>query len=506
MDPDTPTVADAAPGGSTEASLHTLIARCGLQARPAFETSCLDTYVDTHDGRLRRRGCRLFHRAGLNRWYLEMAGEPTADQPGLEDRPPSRGPVGKRIRRLVKGRRLIPFLTLSRRERVFRSPIAPEGWSLRVRETVFRDPQELRTASPPRHITLDGSPDPGLVSILADLLPAADAAPGPEDPFEDGLSALGIPLPGAHPEPDTELSPDDTVAAALEKILRRQAFALRASTRGAVYDLDPEYVHQLRVACRRGRAALRIFGTVLSGPEAGRWRSELSRFGRQLGRVRDLDVLSKGVRRRLEGTTVPAEAAERILEAIETDRREAQEEAARALISPEFETLVRSLQKPVPAPEEPGSPEEPLSLAAAAPRLLARALDRFGKLQKRRGKKMDDTRMHRLRIRIKRLRYVLEFLKPALDPAASSSIKYLVGLQTCLGQFNDARVAEVHVRALIRTRLESGDLDADDVLALGILIQAQQAKMERKRGRFRKLWKRFPEEMDRLRSLTGARP
>ena len=60
---------------------------------------------------------------------------------------------------------------------------------------------------------------------------------------------------------------------------------------GAVASDDPEYIHQMRVATRRLRAALRLFAPVLPEHFAESLRTPLSVLMKQLGLARDLDVL-----------------------------------------------------------------------------------------------------------------------------------------------------------------------------------------------------------------------
>ena len=48
--------------------------------------------------------------------------------------------------------------------------------------------------------------------------------------------------------------------------------------------------------------------------------------------------------------------------------------------------------------------------------------------------------LHRTRIQIKRLRYVLEYFSPLLAKAAHKRIKRLTSLQNALGELNDAVV------------------------------------------------------------------
>jgi len=66
--------------------------------------------------------------------------------------------------------------------------------------------------------------------------------------------------------------------------------ALLAEVEGVRKGEDVEYVHRMRVASRRLRSALRIFGECFKGKQAKRWRKAVRRITASLGEARDLDV------------------------------------------------------------------------------------------------------------------------------------------------------------------------------------------------------------------------
>src|SRR6266699_3130798 len=103
---------------------------------------------------------------------------------------------------------------------------------------------------------------------------------------------------------------------------------------GAREGEDPLHVHQMRVATRRMRAALRLFADVQPA-EAGGLNDELNWIAGQLGAARDLDVQVRRLREAaaelgLSEVLVPYGAW------LEEQRRRAQAELARAIESPRF--------------------------------------------------------------------------------------------------------------------------------------------------------------------------
>ena len=104
----------------------------------------------------------------------------------------------------------------------------------------------------------------------------------------------------------------------------------------------------------------------------------------------------------------------------------------------------------------------------AAARVLRRRMAQV----RRRGDRLDagspDSELHALRIRVKRLRYALEFLAPLYPKAAARLLPRLVELQDGLGRRQDAVIAARQLRELAGadqgfpqgTRLALGELAA----------------------------------------------
>ncbi len=88
-------------------------------------------------------------------------------------------------------------------------------------------------------------------------------------------------------------SPDDAFIVFAHAILRREAASLAANQPQPERAPTPDEIHRLRVAARRLRVALRLFGRMLPSKEAARFGAELRWFARSLGDVRDLDVYSE---------------------------------------------------------------------------------------------------------------------------------------------------------------------------------------------------------------------
>ncbi|MEO8153686.1 MAG: CHAD domain-containing protein [Rhizobacter sp.] len=207
---------------------------------------------------------------------------------------------------------------------------------------------------------------------------------------------------------------------------------------------DPELVHRLRVGLRRMRTALREltnFGPAFDPT----WEEVLRETFQALGTHRDVE------------TVIPAMVKEMNAAGIRYSA-----ESKLPIVTRSSQAIVRDVdfQRTVfaivsychlTADSMANGEPRPKSLRARLARqlealhaALARDAVRFSKLS--------PARQHRVRKRLKRLRYLAEFATPVFDPARVS--KYLESwgkAQDALGEHNDHRIAQAFVRADKRT-------------------------------------------------------
>ncbi len=97
--------------------------------------------------------------------------------------------------------------------------------------------------------------------------------------------------------------------------------------------------------------------------------------------------------------------------------------------------------------------------------------------------------LHRLRVRVKRLRYALETLRGPDEKAMSKLLRRLVRLQDVLGDYQDA----VTQGAWLRTHAETTLLAPGPLLGVGALMQLLSRRARRRRKRVPVAWQRFDE-------------
>ena len=220
--------------------------------------------------------------------------------------------------------------------------------------------------------------------------------------------------------------PGEVFAATLRNTLA-QLLPNAAEIAGGSAAAEP--LHQLRVAMRRLRTALRLIGDWCADPPAARalearWREP---FGR-LGVARDADVLAA-----LPGLPLPALPTSPAAE----DPGAIVREGAFSVLALDTMALAAGA---LPALEAP-TIDVARAVIARAWRQVAAGAARFAGAE--------HAEQHRTRRRLKRLRYATEFLRPLLP--ATPTTRALAAMRMALdalGEYNDVLVAEARCRTL----------------------------------------------------------
>jgi CHAD domain-containing protein len=271
-----------------------------------------------------------------------------------------------------------------------------------------------------------------------------------------------------------------TTGALASDVLRRQSQTFLDLAPGARSGHSPEAVHQMRVAARRMRAALRLFADVLPQPVAQHLNAELKWIASQLGQARDLDVQLKF----LDATAERLGLAQQLRPYrawLEQQRAQAQAALEDALRSPRFMALVHAF-------DELASWTSPndVPLLEDAPRRLRQAFKAVAKRARKLERHSPAADFHKVRIRAKRLRYAAEFFAPAYGEPAERLVKRLVKVQDVLGELQDGVVADEHIRQAIHAAADTWP--AETVLALGQVVQDNAERAKRLRRRFKKVY------------------
>ena len=282
----------------------------------------------------------------------------------------------------------------------------------------------------------------------------------------DGPGAVfgGPPAP-SHPA----LDPDERSDVACKRVLARLDAIMELNAPGVEADLDPECLHDFRVATRKARSLLREMRRVFPRSVTRRLRADLGWLGQCTGSVRDLDVhlmdFAPAVHH-AERETDGATAALR--EHLEASRTREYERLCRSLRSARYRRVRSAFRKFLDA-EPPARPRSENALVPIAALSAARTLKVYRSILaegRAIGDRSPPESLHDLRKSCKRLRYLLEFFRD-LHPAKAveRTIARLKRLQDNLGAFQDVQVQRAvleEFREHAVTALDAAAIDAID--------------------------------------------
>ena len=243
------------------------------------------------------------------------------------------------------------------------------------------------------------------------------------------------PVKARMPELDPALQPAAAWRVIAVQLLRQFA----ANLPGIAADQDPEYLHQARVALRRFRSAYALFKRGLPLPQY--LLEGLKELNAALGPARDWDVFCMETLPPILAAVPNKEALQHLAQLAAQARRESYAQLARDLQSPACGQVLLGLARRLAAPPRHFVAElGEIQLVDFAARNLRKRNRQVMALAE--NSNMGVAERHRLRIGVKRLRYVLDCfasLYPQRPVAAMS--KALGDLQDALGHLNDQAVA-----------------------------------------------------------------
>jgi inorganic triphosphatase YgiF len=247
---------------------------------------------------------------------------------------------------------------------------------------------------------------------------------------------------------------------AFQIIARNCLLHLRANEASVRAAAVADGIHQVRVAIRRLRSALTAFGDALPVDEAKQVSRSVRWIAQRCGNARDLDVFLADIVEPL-CARMPDETGVRTLRTLaESAREEAYAAIAAAIESKEYTDTLLTLEGWI----EGGRWREIADDRLDQPvREFARAvLKRLHRKLVNQGTDLaalDETGLHRLRIRAKKLRYAAEFFRSLFGKnSAKSYIAAVVAVQERLGTFNDSTVAKSIVADLAK---RASDIDTE---------------------------------------------
>lgn len=465
----------------------------GLVAGPAMHVDRV--YLDTLDWRLFRSGQVLVDETGAAR-TLVLQSRTTA-RSDLVVRASSRPRVASDLPGGLRDR-LAPVLEPRRLLEVGRE--RAEVWPLRMIDadgkTIARvDVEHVQCDDAGTIVRVQLRPVRGYDRITRQMRAAFDAQAdlsAADDPVVFAARALGT-EPGVEQGPGPlRLDRAGRSVDALAAVLKHQLDTLVASESGVRQQLDPELLHEFRIAVRRTRSIVRLARSHLSDDLAKIWESEWEWLATITSTPRDLDVLLEELAS--ARIHLPAESKrglDELDELIRAQRGSAQTTLVAALDGDRYGTLKRGWR--VGISELVATHHDATTTAELADELVARATRQL--LRRAEAMTVDAPveSVHDVRKRTKRLRYTLDLLESALDRrSARVYLRATKRLQDDLGAFQDNVVYHSRMAELI---VDSSSLTADALLVAQELMAGFDSRIAAARRALPTQIRRFVDEM-----------
>ena len=477
-------------------------------------------YLDTFDWRLYRSGWTLYATRNRSSRKLVLAtrrGEIVqsiagATPPAFARNLPS-GRLRDTIGDTIEPRRLLARARMKVHERIIRVLNADEKTVARLvlqTRALCKPGTESATAILPavaRVVPVKGytQEHQTLSTLLENELKLPNA---PECAFASAMQAAGLTPGGYRPKLAIALRPEMRGDDAVRIIHRSLLDTILVNVDGVRQNIDPEFLHEYRVAIRATRSALRQISGVFPENKVRHFSNEFKWLGAATSPLRDLDVyLLKMDEFREELPEDMGEQLGPLEKYLHVHHDKEHRQLVRTLGAKRYHALMDDWSMFL---GNPVSTETGTCQGAALP-VIELASDRIWRTYRRvwkRARAIDEKTpaeaLHALRIECKKLRYLLEFFNSLYPPDEMRVlIQTLKQLQTNLGDFNDCEVQRIKLRHIANDMHQHGLASADTLLAMGRLIDHLSQEQLEERRRFQARFDTFslPENRQRYRRL-----
>ena len=351
------------------------------------------------------------------------------------------------------------------------------------RESMPAAIRERWLSAPPELLAAAGSRPPGRAP---EPTTGTGTAPAPEATADENAGAT--PKSGSR---KLGIRAEDTMSEAAVKVLRVNFARLKTREAGTRRGVDPEELHDMRVAARRMGAAWQVFASAFKPGRTKKIRQRLEVITDRLGSARDLDVLSQGLDAyRLALGEESGANLDPLKSVWRNQRSVARDSLVRELDSGRYETFIKEMAEFLQTGAQSAStltvPTVPHRVRDRAPSEIWAAYEAV------RAYELvlpwaDIETLHDLRLTSKKLRYALEFFGEALGPGSDSLLEKVSALQDHLGRLNDADVAARLSRDVLVT--QAGQLSKSERDAIGAYLRTREREVARLRRTLGPVWR-----------------
>lgn len=291
---------------------------------------------------------------------------------------------------------------------------------------------------------------------------------------ENTLAATTITKPNKHNrKPKGKKAKRRTTATAGEVVAGYLAQQQQALVAGdvALRRSDANVIHKTRVATRRLRSTLRVYGRLFDADRAASLDGELRWYAALLGEVRDRQVQRKRLDSMLEDldeTLQLGPVRARVQTELDREQREHWQSLQHELTGQRYLALLADVDAFVSRPPWTDAAGKP---ARAMVELLAQAEKRVSRRLDHANAAEDIELLHGARKAAKRARYAAEAAEPVIGPeAAAAHAERYRQLQDLLGEHQDSLVTADLLR---RLGAQAGTMPGENGFAFGVLYERE---------------------------------
>ncbi len=264
---------------------------------------------------------------------------------------------------------------------------------------------------------------------------------------------------------------------------------------------DIEGVHDMRVATRRLRSAVRDFAPLTGKSSFRQLQKDLKDIADALGAARDQDVAIAALEKlqTKADDEIIKEGIGKLIEDRRALREQAQTALTRILTVDHFNKLETRFAAAIDKAIEKKAAAETVTISATGRAVILARLKEFCDLSAALYAPFSIRRLHRLRISAKRLRYAIELFVVCWQEQIAPFAREIAEMQTFLGELHDADAWIENVSK--RLRKTDGESPAD----LWLLSKFVKDRNKNYRGAL-ELWSKWKTErfVERLRELLSS--
>jgi triphosphatase len=289
----------------------------------------------------------------------------------------------------------------------------------------------------------------------------------------------------------------------LRKVLAPQVERIQQCKVGVIQGAQPESIHDLRVAVRRVRVALKLCRDIVER-KIDPIRDELASIGKAAGVARDSDLFADRLSASLQRLSLDTPAAELLTSSTLARCAQAHGTLSDVLRSRTYENALNQLSSLL---NDERTVQEIIvgrrRIRRMGHRVCSKKLARVLRWQHQNVRKVSDEDLHQLRRDVKELRYAIEFFAEVLTRRSRDGLRITVVIQDGLGLLHDFVVA-IEMLGKLSKVVPNRPVSEEDVsLVIDSLERLWRAEATQARERFFQVWHESNKRLHKLqRSLA----